>query len=111
MKLLRLILVLFLLIQISFSRSEMGTSTLKNGGILMLNIWQGFLSPVHGSRCPYKPSCSAYARIAVNRYGAVKGSVLASERLHRCTACHNFHLYAVNKKGYYVDPVEGQPNE
>lgn len=37
-----------------------------------------------GSRCRYHPSCSHYARIAVARHGALRGSLLASWRLLRC---------------------------
>ncbi|MEO8012470.1 MAG: membrane protein insertion efficiency factor YidD [Dokdonella sp.] len=37
-----------------------------------------------GQRCRFHPSCSEYARIAVARFGALRGSWLAVARLLRC---------------------------
>ncbi|HEX6833413.1 MAG TPA: membrane protein insertion efficiency factor YidD [Rudaea sp.] len=42
------------------------------------------LSPLLGARCRFDPSCSAYATVAVARFGAVRGSILALSRLARC---------------------------
>lgn len=46
--------------------------------------YQRFLSPLLGPRCRFEPSCSAYAREAVEVHGAVRGSGLALWRLLRC---------------------------
>lgn len=36
------------------------------------------------SRCRFYPSCSAYAVEALERHGALRGSVLTARRLARC---------------------------
>jgi len=41
-------------------------------------------SPPHGRCCRFEPSCSVYAREAVERYGVVKGISLAIKRMSRC---------------------------
>jgi putative membrane protein insertion efficiency factor len=52
--------------------------------ILMLQGYKRFLSPLLGSRCRFHPSCSDYARIAVARFGALRGSWLGLLRIARC---------------------------
>ena len=42
------------------------------------------ISPALPRRCKYHPTCSAYAVQAVERYGILRGSVLAAWRLLRC---------------------------
>jgi uncharacterized protein len=34
--------------------------------------------------CKYTPSCSEYAKQAIEKYGSVKGSLLATKRLAKC---------------------------
>ena len=52
--------------------------------LYLLGLYKRLLSPLFGARCRYHPSCSHYARVAVARHGALRGSVLASWRLLRC---------------------------
>jgi len=47
-------------------------------------FFQQFLSGADGNRCPMTPSCSSYAIQAIKRYGALKGWIMASDRLLRC---------------------------
>ena len=35
-------------------------------------------------RCRFRPTCSAYGREAIRRYGLPKGAVLAASRIVRC---------------------------
>lgn len=37
-----------------------------------------------GGRCRFEPSCSAYAREAFLRHGALRGAALALKRILRC---------------------------
>ena len=36
------------------------------------------------TKCPYYPSCSEYGYEAIQKYGALKGGMLASYRVLRC---------------------------
>ena len=63
--------------------------------LLLIRFYRGFLSPLKPPSCRYIPTCSEYAMIAVEKYGAAKGSFLAIKRI---LSCHPFH-----KGGY--DPV------
>ena len=49
-----------------------------------LKLYQKRISPALGRRCRYLPTCSAYARTAIERFGAGKGVFLAGRRLLRC---------------------------
>ena len=50
----------------------------------------------HAPCCRFTPTCSAYAMEAIEKYGALKGGLLALRRLLRC---HPFY------KGDPYDPV------
>ena len=41
-------------------------------------------SPWVGRSCRFDPTCSAYALIALERHGALKGSLLTVRRILRC---------------------------
>lgn len=50
----------------------------------VLSLYKRMLSPLLGNRCRFHPSCSDYARIAVSRFGTVRGGSLALWRIARC---------------------------
>lgn len=52
--------------------------------LLLVRVYVAFLSPFLGGACKFYPSCSNYAREAIERHGARRGSVLALKRLLRC---------------------------
>ncbi|MEX5286118.1 membrane protein insertion efficiency factor YidD [Selenomonas sputigena] len=56
--------------------------------ILLIRFYRNFLSPLKPPSCRYIPTCSEYALLAVERYGAWKGGWLAVKRILRC---HPFH--------------------
>lgn len=68
---------------------------MKNILIAMIRFYQKFLSPLKHTRCPYTPTCSQYGLEAIQKKGAVKGSLLACWRILRCNP--------FSKGGY--DPV------
>ena len=68
---------------------------MKNILIAMIRFYQKFLSPLKHTRCPYTPTCSQYGLEAIQKYGAVKGSLLACWRILLCNP--------FSKGGY--DPV------
>ncbi|WP_130620246.1 membrane protein insertion efficiency factor YidD [Dyella amyloliquefaciens] len=52
--------------------------------LLLLGFYKRWLSPLLGPRCRFHPSCSDYARIAVARFGPLRGGALTGWRLLRC---------------------------
>jgi putative membrane protein insertion efficiency factor len=56
--------------------------------LLLLRGYRYAIRPLLGANCRFFPSCSDYAREAIERHGAGKGSWLAARRLARC---HPYH--------------------
>ena len=50
--------------------------------------YQLLLSPFFGRQCRFYPSCSHYAREAIEVHGPLKGSWLALRRILRCGPWH-----------------------
>jgi putative membrane protein insertion efficiency factor len=46
--------------------------------------YRRWLSPAMPRRCKYEPSCSTYTVQAVERFGVLRGTVLACWRILRC---------------------------
>lgn len=46
--------------------------------------YQNLVSPGLGANCRYRPTCSSYAREAIERFGVLRGGWLALRRLGRC---------------------------
>ena len=63
--------------------------------LFLIGIYQSYISPLKPPSCRYVPTCSEYAKIAIVKYGPMKGGYMAVKRILRC---HPFH-----KGGY--DPV------
>ena len=62
------------------------------GGI---RYYKKYISPWKRTKCPYFPTCSQYGLEAIQKHGALKGSLLAIWRILRCNP--------FSKGGY--DPV------
>ena len=56
--------------------------------IALIRVYQLFFSPLLGNHCRFYPSCSQYAREAVERYGVIRGVWLAIRRVLRCHPWH-----------------------
>lgn len=52
--------------------------------LLLIAVYKRLLSPFLGSRCRFHPTCSAYAQVAIARFGPWRGTVLAIWRILRC---------------------------
>src|SRR5258705_5162533 len=52
--------------------------------LALLRIYKLVVSPYYSGSCRFLPSCADYAREAVMRHGAARGSWLAARRLARC---------------------------
>jgi putative membrane protein insertion efficiency factor len=64
--------------------------------VQLLRAYKLFISPLLPPSCRFVPTCSEYAREALERYGVMRGSWMGMRRLSRC---HPFHV-----GGY--DPVK-----
>lgn len=63
---------------------------------LPVRFYRAAISPLLAPSCRFHPTCSAYALEAIERHGALKGSVLAVFRLVKC---HPWH------RSGFTDPV------
>ena len=52
--------------------------------ILLIKIYQYFISPLTGASCRYTPTCSQYGAEAIKKHGAFKGGWLTIKRIARC---------------------------
>ncbi len=50
----------------------------------LLRFYKVAVSPLLGNRCRFYPSCSDYAREAIQYHGAARGTYLAVRRVCRC---------------------------
>jgi hypothetical protein len=64
--------------------------------IFLVTFYRIGISPLKPPSCRFIPTCSEYALIAIEKYGARRGGWLAVKRILRC---HPFHA-----GGY--DPVK-----
>lgn len=71
--------------------------------IFLINCYQKIPGKWHDS-CRFVPTCSEYAKIAIDRFGSIKGSYLAIKRIIRCNPWGSY--------GYDpVPPKKGRENE
>ena len=78
----------------------MKRSFLQSAMLKSIDFYRRSISPHKGGPvCKYSPTCSQYAKAAIERYGALKGGRLAAWRLLRCNPW--------SKGGY--DPVPEDP--
>jgi uncharacterized protein len=50
----------------------------------LIAVYRFCVSPLLGPSCRFHPSCSSYAREAIERHGALRGLVFALRRIARC---------------------------
>ena len=69
---------------------------MKSLFLALIRVYQRAISPLTPASCRFRPTCSAYAFEAIQKYGAWKGGWLALKRLLRCNPFY---------KGDPYDPV------
>ncbi|MDE2733020.1 MAG: membrane protein insertion efficiency factor YidD [Gemmatimonadota bacterium] len=52
--------------------------------IFLVRAYRLLLSPYLPPSCRYQPTCSQYAEEALDKYGALKGGMIALKRISRC---------------------------
>lgn len=52
--------------------------------MMLVRGYQRWLSPLFPPSCRYSPTCSRYTLIALEKHGAVKGTLMGVARIIRC---------------------------
>ena len=50
----------------------------------LLGVYKAIVSPFLPPACRFEPTCSEYAKQAVEKYGALKGTWMGVKRILRC---------------------------
>ena len=62
--------------------------TMKRPILWLISLYKIAVSPVLPPSCRFYPTCSDYARGAIEHHGTARGVLLAAKRLLRC---HPYH--------------------
>ena len=57
---------------------------MKQAVIFLIRAYRLLLSPYLPPSCRYQPTCSQYAEEALDKYGVLKGGMIALKRISRC---------------------------
>lgn len=57
---------------------------MKRAALILIRAYQLVISPVLPPACRFYPSCSDYAREAVEKWGVLRGVGIMARRLVRC---------------------------
>jgi putative membrane protein insertion efficiency factor len=52
--------------------------------VVLIKIYQYFISPLTGASCRYTPTCSQYGVEAIKKHGPFKGGWLTLKRIASC---------------------------
>jgi putative membrane protein insertion efficiency factor len=61
--------------------------------LLLIRFYQRAISPHFPGCCRFRPTCSAYAFEAIQKYGVIKGGRLALRRILRCRPFYRGDVY------------------
>ena len=61
----------------------------RRSALSLIRLYKGAVSPHLPGACRYTPTCSEYAAVAIERYGAARGGVMALKRVLRCNPFHS----------------------
>jgi putative membrane protein insertion efficiency factor len=50
-----------------------------------IRVYQLTLSPILGTQCKFRPTCSHYGLGCIRKYGTVRGGLLTTWRIIRCS--------------------------
>jgi hypothetical protein len=59
-------------------------SFVAKAGIFFIKGYQKWISPMLGSNCRFRPTCSQYTLEAIEKYGLFKGGAMGLWRILRC---------------------------
>jgi len=52
--------------------------------LILIKIYQNLISPLFPPTCRYQPTCSHYAKEALQKHGLLKGGLFALKRILSC---------------------------
>jgi uncharacterized protein len=52
--------------------------------LILIRVYQIFISPLLGPACRFVPTCSEYAYQAISTHGLIRGGLLSIKRILRC---------------------------
>ena len=68
-----------------FCSHTLGQNTIgQNAAVLCLLFYKASISPLFPTFCKFHPTCSMYAKEAIERHGVARGLSLTLRRLLRC---------------------------
>ncbi|OGI68742.1 membrane protein insertion efficiency factor YidD [Candidatus Nomurabacteria bacterium RIFCSPLOWO2_01_FULL_41_12] len=65
---------------------------LKTYLIKLIDFYQKNLSPLKRNSCVFYPTCSEYGKIAIDKYGVIKGTYFSFLRILRCHPWQKNHI-------------------
>ncbi len=66
--------------------------------IMLIKLYKRVPGNFH-NYCRFTPSCSTYALISIERYGALKGTVMSIKRIIRCNPFGKYGYDPVPERG------------
>lgn len=72
-----------------------------------IRFYRKYLSPLKTTRCPYIPTCSEYGLEAIEKYGALKGGLMALWRILRCNPFLMADMIPFRKQSVSVSTIKG----
>ena len=66
--------------------------------VFLIDVYKTAVSPLFPSCCRFTPTCSEYAKIAIERFGIKDGIKLAITRISRCRPHSDYGFDPVPKK-------------
>jgi putative membrane protein insertion efficiency factor len=90
----------------SFDFFTTETNEVKLFFLCALKFYQLVISSQDRPSCMFTPTCSEYARLAIQKYGFIVGTIMGAARVLRCNGTGR-RFYTVDEKtGRLYDPVE-----
>jgi putative membrane protein insertion efficiency factor len=77
-------------------------NTMRQLSLRLIKFYQYWLSPLFGQQCRFYPSCSEYAKQAIQHYGLCKGLGKTIKRLLCCQPWHPGGHDPISKKEVFT---------
>ncbi len=75
--------------------------------VWLVKLYQTYISPVDGDRCPLYPTCSQYSLQAMHKHGPFIGIVMTADRLmHEADERDFAPSKKIGNRCRFIDPIE-----